>query len=124
MNIDHNDLVNICTCPPLWAGQRIAEKINRARNSQQSDSKKCIYGSDGEVWSTFFALLFFCVIVGGLWIYPAVKAFRCPSPLWGVLILLFGPIVGLIFLIVGCPPPEQVIATMAVPTVSYVPVEA
>lgn len=97
-----------CACPPLFAGQRIAQQIQLRRAAdERANENPQTYGGGGsaEVAGGLFFVLFIALIVG-LWIFPMIKAFKCPSAVWGVLILFFGPVAGIIFLIVGCCEPQ------------------
>lgn len=106
-----------CACPPLFAGQRIAQQIQlrRAADERSRDSLQT-YGDSGDVGFGVFFLLFIAIIVG-LWIFPMIKAFKtCQSAVWGVLIIFLGPIAGVIFLIVGCTAPQVAQGITEMPT--------
>ena len=58
------------------------------------------------VGGTLITLAIFLLFFVGLWFYPMIKAFRCPTNgmLWGLLIF-FPPPLGLGYLFVGCQDP-------------------
>jgi hypothetical protein len=89
----------------------VIDRIKEAQ-SEKYKEEKALYGeatpAPPPVWMMGVVMLLVLLVVGGLWIYPMVKAFSCPynGVLWGVLILLFWPL-GIVYLIMGCKPPVE-----------------
>jgi len=107
MAFRQDDAMLLCACPPLFAGQKIADEIRKRRASEfrQKQDNLQLYGDGGDVVAGIVFFLIVFGIIGGLWIYPCIKAFKCPSAAWGLLVLFLGPVAGIIFLAVGCPAP-------------------
>jgi len=93
-------------CPLLYAGKKAYASMSAARKRRE-DAAAGIYGGGfaGFDLAAVFMVLVWIAVIGGLWLYPMVKAFRCPKDgvMWGLLILLF-PFLGIIYLFVGCHP--------------------
>ena len=98
MDLAGRDAALLLSCPLLFAGKRISQKLQERRQEKTYASPKDP-GGGGALVSFALFLLFFV----GLWAYPMLTAFRCPTNgmLWGLLIF-FCPPLGLVYLLVGC----------------------
>ena len=109
-------------CPLGHICQQVGSKLLNSRpksyGAAGDDNPSDINPSDGLVSVTtggYIAIAAVVFFVSFLWIYPMVKAFRCPTgngAVWGIGIFIF-PILGIIYLLVGCQPPPASFPSMA-----------
>lgn len=107
-------------CPSLFAGKKAFQSILAARKQREEDvavgggGGGGVYGTANNAMGFSLDLFLFLLIpigiIGGLWLYPMIKAFRCSQQplhglLWGLLIFFIPPL-GLIYLFVGCHPDQ------------------
>lgn len=100
--------------PILYAGKRMHEYFKKDKDQQKLEiaelkgkvTKLTDKDGKGAGVAAIIGLFIFLLIVGGLVIYPLIKAFNCPNNgvLWALLIILC-PILGIVFLFVGCSSP-------------------
>lgn len=98
--MDAGSVATLMLCPPLYAAGKIKQRLKEERER--------LYGAGaGDAALGLLLLVLSFAFVVGLWIYPMIKAFRCPNNgmVWGLLILFspfYFPFMGLIYLFVGC----------------------
>ena len=102
------DSILMAVSPIIYTGKKLMDKMAAKKRRQYGASTESLEDSWSIDVPTLCFLLIGLAIAVGLWIVPMVQAFRCPgnanvSIMWGLLILFFGPLVGVIFLLVGCP---------------------
>lgn len=103
LNLDQDSIL-MAVSPMIFAGKKLlAEKRRRYGAGRLEPMDAPVVDVP-----TLCGLIVGLAVVIGLWIVPMVRAFRCPtnaalSITWGLLILFFGPLVGVLFLLVGCP---------------------